>query len=191
MRVITLSGIILVIINFCVITNIYAQEDNKNTSIVKTLYFQVEIPDDWVYERSSESSITKILGFGPANTIIGTPAEYYAEVFDPNSTFAGVMFQQDTGYTIKNAPLDAYVKYKIHKQNLMKVISQKDVIVANETARQIELEAIGDNEGLKTTQYYLFHNKEPYSISYGSTSIIYEKYLPDFEKMLKSFKWID
>jgi len=188
---ITLSGIILVILTFSVITNIYSQEDNNNnTSIAKTLYFQIEIPDDWVYEITSQSSITKILGFGPLNVIGATPVEYY----DLNSFGIGSAFLRDADYTVRNAPLDAYVKYGIDRLEQVKIVSQKDVIVANETARQIEYEGIGEKEGFKGIQYYLFHDKEPYFISFGSfisgEDSLYEKYLPDFEKMLKSFKWL-
>ncbi|HET9773457.1 MAG TPA: hypothetical protein VFP25_00590 [Nitrososphaeraceae archaeon] len=74
----------------------------------------------------------------------------------------------------------------------MKVISQKDVIVANEIARQIYAEGIKELEGFKFLQYYVFHNKEPYFIGYKTSSgDLYEKYLPDFEKMVKSFNWLD
>jgi hypothetical protein len=64
--------------------------------------------------------------------------------------------------------------------------------VAKETARQIYSEGFGETQDLKFLQYYLFHNKEPYLIGYyGAKEGIYEKYLPDFEKMVKSFKWLD
>jgi len=79
----------------------------------------------------------------------------------------------------------------IDKQNLIQVTSQKDVIVANETATQIYAEGIGEGEGFKFLHYYLMHNKEPYILGYKAFDHLYEKYLPDFEKMLKSFKRID
>jgi hypothetical protein len=79
----------------------------------------------------------------------------------------------------------------IDKQNLIQVISQKDVIVANETTRQIYVEGIGEAEGFKFLHYYLMHNKEPYVLGYNASGPLYEKYLPDFEKMIKSFKWIN
>lgn len=188
MRIITLSGVILVIVilNFSVITiNIYAQ--NSNTTIEKTLYFQVEIPDNWRYEVFSDSYATELLGFGPSNSIGAMPSEH----FGSNTTYAAASFKQDAYYSIKNAPLDAYVKYMIDEQNLMKVISEKNVTVANEISRQIYAEGIGEKEGFKFLQYYVIHNKEPYRIGYTASGNLYEKYVPDFEKMLKSFKWID
>ena len=145
----TLIGIVtlvVVILNFCVITDnnkIYGQENNGNTTLEKTLYFQVEIPDDWTYQMYSDSYITDLLGFGPSNSIDAMPSEH----FGSNTTFATTNFKQYADYTIKNAPLDAFVKYMIDKQNLIQVTSQKDVIVANETATQIYAEGIG--EGFK------------------------------------------
>jgi hypothetical protein len=194
MRIITtLIGIItlvVVILDFCVITDnnkIYGQENNGNTTLEKTLYFQVEIPDDWTYQMYSDSYITDLLGFGPSNSIDAMPSEN----FGSNTTFATTNFKQYADYTIKNAPLDAFVKYMIDKQNLIQVTSQKDVIVANETATQIYAEGIGEGEGFKFLHYYLMHNKEPYVLGYKAFDHLYEKYLPDFEKMLKSFKRID
>jgi hypothetical protein len=186
MIIITLSGvIILVILNFSVITNIYAQ--NSNTTLEKTLYFQVEIPDDWTYEVFSDSYATELMGFGQSNSIGAMPSEH----FGSNTTYAAASFKQDAYYSIKNAPLDAYVKYMIDEQNLMKVISEKNVTVANETSRQIYAEGIGEKEGFKFLQYYVIHNKEPYRIGYTASGNLYDEYFPDFEKMLKSFKWID
>ena len=47
----------------------------------------------------------------------------------------------------KMSSLDIYVKYKLAEQNAMKVITQKDMILANETSRQIYAEGIGKFEG--------------------------------------------
>jgi hypothetical protein len=100
--------IVLIILNFSVITisvndnNIYAQ--NSNTTTERTLYFQVEIPDDWVYQVYSDSYITDLLGFGPSNSIDAMPPEQ----FSSNTTYATTNFKQYADYTIKNAPLDAF-----------------------------------------------------------------------------------
>lgn len=187
MRIITLSGVILVILIFSIITaNIYAQNSN-NTTLEKTLYFEIEIPNNWTYQVYSDSYITDVLGFGLSNSIDAMPTEH----FSSNTTYATTNFKQYADYTIKNAPLDAFVKYMIDKQNLIQVTSQKDVIVANETATQIYAEGIGEDEGFKFLHYYLIHNKEPYVLGYKASNHLYQKYLPDFEKMLNSFKWID
>lgn len=103
MRIITLSSVILVILTFSVITNIIAQDNN--TTLEKTLYFQIEIPDDWIYQSYSDTSVTKLLGFGPLNTIDAMPSEFWSS----NTTFPVVSFKQNAYYTIKNVPLDAYV----------------------------------------------------------------------------------
>jgi len=48
-----------------------------NTKTERTLYFQVEIPDDWTYEAFSDSYVTEVLGFGPLNTIGLVPSEFW------------------------------------------------------------------------------------------------------------------
>jgi hypothetical protein len=197
MRIVTtLIGfiiIVVVILNFSVSTdnnnNIYGQESNKteNTTLESTLYFKVEIPNDWAYEKYSASYLAELVGFGPLNNIRTMPSEYWGA----NTSYAVAGFQQIDYYTVRNAPLDLYEKYMIEHTPGMKVVSKKNVTFANEPSRQIYGEGIGEEEGFKFLQYYLFHNKEPYYIAYKASNNLYEKYLPDFEKMLKSFKWID
>lgn len=188
MMIITLSGvIIIVILNFSVVTNIYGQEDNNNTTLKKTFYFEVEIPDDWIYRKFSNAYATGLLGFGPSNSVVAIPVEYW----DSNTSYAVAQFRQDAYYGVKNTPLDIYVKYKLAEQNAMKVITQKDIILANETSIQIYAEGIGKFEGFKFLEYFAFHNKDPYVIAYYASNHVYEKYLPDFEKMVSSFKWIN
>ena len=71
-------------------------------------YFSIEIPDDWTYETSSNSYATELIGFGVINTINLTPMKIYAK---------DGIFQQDAYYSVKNAPLEKYVDYKLDQMN--------------------------------------------------------------------------
>ena len=166
--------------------SVYAQ-NSSNATLKKTFYFQVEIPDDWIFRKFSNSYATGLLGFGPSNSLVAIPVEFWGS----NTTYAVTQFRQDAYYDVKNASLNTYVKYKLAEQDAITVITQKDIILSNETSRQIYAEGIGKFDGFKFLEYYVFHNKEPYIITYHASNNVYEKYLPDFEKMVSSFKWIN
>lgn len=74
---------------------------------------------------------------------------------------------------------------------MMKVISQNETILDNQTAIQIHAEGFGEMNGYKFLQYYAIHNNDPYFISYKAFKDQYEKYLPDFKKMLRTFEFLD
>ena len=102
MRIITSSSVILVILIFSVITaNIYAQEDN-NTTLEKTLYFQVDVPDNWVYREFSDAYHVDASGFGVVSQILAIPIENLGS----NTSFVVAQFRQDADYLLRNAPLD-------------------------------------------------------------------------------------
>ena len=115
---------------FSISNSVAQNDDNKNSTTGETLYFKVQIPNNWTYQIYSDTYATEILGFGPVNVIQAVPSELYAK--DENYTVAG--FRQDAYYTVKNVPLEAYVKDKLEQQTLMKVISQNETILNNTTA---------------------------------------------------------
>jgi len=87
------------------------QENNNHLTISsreETPYFSIEIPDDWTYETSSNSYATELIGFGVINTINLTSMKIYAK---------DGIFQQDAYYSVKNAPLEKYVDYKLDQMN--------------------------------------------------------------------------
>jgi hypothetical protein len=108
MIIITLSGVIfLVILNFSVITNIYGQEDINNTTLKKTFYFEIEIPDDWIYRKFSNAYATGLLGFGPSNSLVAIPVEYWGS----NTSYAVAQFNRCLFCT--KMQILVYIKYKL------------------------------------------------------------------------------
>ena len=71
----------------------------------------------------------------------------------------------------------------------MKVASQNETILDNQTAIQIHAEGFSEMNGYKFLQYYTIHNSDPYFISYKVFKDQYERYLPEFKKMLSTFKF--
>jgi len=100
-------------------------------------------------------------------------------------------FGQELGYGIKNAPFELYVKYKIDRQTEMNVTSRQNVTIHGEPAVKIHGDGIKTFNGIKFVEYILMHDKEPYYIGYMANVKDFEKYLPQFEQMVKTFKFVD
>ena len=165
---------------------------------VNNRYFSIKIPDNWTYVQTTESPVAKILGFGPNNMIALTPNEFgefflnqtkpLSEMMENEGAFSS--FQQKADYPIKNAPLDLFVKYEIFKHNELKVVTRENATIDNEPAVKIFSDGIKSSNGINFVEYFVMHNKEPYYISFAANVKDFQKYLPQFEQMVKTFKFV-
>jgi len=162
---------------------------------VENLYFSLKIPDSWAYTESSNTPESKNTGFGSVNSIELTPNEFgdilvghdIEKFRQGGSPFA--QFIQDTDYP-KNALLESYVKYQINNYGIQNITSQQYTTVGNEKSIRIyanESAWFGDR---KVALYLVMHDKEPYYMLYTANGTNYEKYLPEFEQMVKSFRFV-
>jgi hypothetical protein len=83
------------------------------------------------------------------------------------------------------------VKYKIDRQDGMQVTSKQNGTIDNETAVKIYGDGIKSFSGIKIVEYMIWHDKKPYFIRYLANVKDFEKYLPEFEQILKTFKFVD
>jgi hypothetical protein len=98
-------------------------------------------------------------------------------------------FNMDVTYTIENAPLDVYVEYHIDKQDGLNVTSKQNATVGGEPAVTIHADGIDSFSGIKFVEYMVIHNKLPYYMDYVADVKDFEKYLPEFEHIVKTFKF--
>jgi hypothetical protein len=111
----------------------------------------------------------------------------YGKMFD-RGVYSTV--REDTRYSIKNAPLDLYVKHRINTLSSVNFTSQQDAIIGNEKAVRIEGNGINKLMSLKYLAYLVMHDKNAYYLEYIANVKDYEKYLPEFEQMTKSFRFV-
>ena len=64
---------------------------------------------------------------------------------------------------------------------------QQDTTVGNEKAVRIEGSKNDNFSNIRLMKYLLLHNNEPYIIRYVANVDDFERNLPDFELMVKSF----
>jgi hypothetical protein len=83
------------------------------------------------------------------------------------------------------------VKYVIDNYGIQNITSQQYTTVGNEKAVRISANDSAGYGNSNIVLYVIMHDKQPYQISYIANSKNYEKYLPEFEQMVKSFRFAD
>ena len=157
------------------------------------LPFSIEVPDSWSYTETPEPPLEHVLGVSSYSSVVLVPAKFAelliqdkGDIGMGNGT-AAIVFAEDSDYTVKNAPPDLYVKFRMNKDDSLNVTSRQDTMVGKEKAVRIEGSKNDTSGNIKLLEYLIIHNNEPYIIRYIASMNDFERYLPDFELMVKSF----
>ena len=158
-----------------------------NAILVNNTDFSIDIPDNWAYEQG----ISSVIGLTPSEfgVLLVNHSKPLSEKMKDEGAFAS--FEQERNFPIKNAGFDVYVKYNIDRQDGMNVTSNQNVTLDNEAAVKIHGDGIKSFSGVKFVEYMLMHNEQPYSIAYMANVKDFEKYLPEFEQIVESLKFVD
>jgi hypothetical protein len=179
------------------LTAVHGQEKVQNP------YFSMKIPNTWTYVEFSNTGIADLYGRGPGNTVILAPSDFSNFLLqnkegDTTTTDQKMQegggaysaFAQDTDYNIKNSPLEAYVKYRIDQQSdNWNVSSMDNGTIGKQKAVKISANGTNESANLRKVEYLVLHDKDAYSLLYAANVKDYDKYLPDFEQMVKSFRF--
>ncbi|MDW0138606.1 MAG: hypothetical protein QOK86_02575 [Nitrososphaeraceae archaeon] len=160
---------------------------NVNAIVANNTDFSIDIPDNWAYEQG----IFPVVALTPNEygVLLVNHSKPLTEKMKDEGAFAS--FEQERNFPIKNADFDVYVNYKIDRQDGMNVTSKENVTLDNEAAVKIQGDGIKSFSGIKFVEYMLMHNEQPYFIAYMANVKDFEKYLPEFEEMVKSLKFVD
>ena len=160
---------------------------NVNAIVVNNTDFSIDIPDNWTYEQGIFSVIA--LTPNEFGVLLVNHSKPLSEKMKDEGAFAS--FKQERNFPIKNAGFDVYVTYNIDRQDGMNVTSKQNVTLDNEAAVKIHGDGIKSFSGIKFVEYMLMHNEQPYSIAYMANVKDFEKYLPEFEQIVESLKFVD
>jgi len=157
------------------------------------LPFSIEVPDSWSYTETPEPPLEHVLGVSSYSSVVLVPAKFAelliqdrGDIGMGNGT-AAILFAEDSDYTVKNAPPELYVKFRMNKDDSLNVTSRQDTTVGKEKAVRIESSKNDTSGNIKLLEYLIIHNNESYIIRYITSINDFERYLPDFELMVKSF----
>ena len=157
------------------------------------LPFSIEVPDSWSYTETPEPPLEHVLGVSSYSSVVLVPAKFAelliqdrGDIGMGNGT-AAILFAEDSDYTVKNAPPELYVKFRMNKDDSLNVTLRQDTMVGKEKAVRIEGIKNDTSGNIRLLEYLIIHNNEPYIIRYIASMNDFERYLPDFELMVKSF----
>lgn len=160
---------------------------NVSAIVVNNTDFSINVPDNWTYVQGIFSGIA--LTPKEFGILLVNHSEPLSEKMKDEGAFAS--FTKDRNFPIKNAGFDVYVKYKINIQDGMNVTSKENVTLEDEAALKIRGDGIKSFSGIKFAEYMLMYNEQPYLIGYMANVKNFEKYLPEFEKIVKTFRFVD
>lgn len=163
---------------------------NASAILAKNEYFSVEAPDDWAYTGDYAYS-----------TEFKLAPQIFPDTLDSSAPALGLLnrgvfveLEAEPDFYITNAPLGTYVKKWVGFAS-----TGTNATVAGEPAvKKLHNSTVGGNKefpplpvaNINTVSYYVKHNDEYYRLSYFANEKDYEKYLPVFEQMVKTFKFM-
>ena len=182
-----LLAIILLMFSLPPLQGAYAAESFKG------LPFSVQIPDTWAYTETPEPPIEHVLGVASYTSVALVPVQFAELLIEEKGDIeigngsAAVVFAKASDYSVKNAPLDLYIKYRMNEDDSLNVISRQDTIVGKEKAVRIDGSKNDTSGNTRLLEYLLLHKNEPYVLRFIAGVNEFERYLPEFELMVKSF----
>ena len=170
---------------------------NIHAVTVNNTDFSIEVPNGWVYRED----------FIFDNGTLLTPNEFADFLITGNLSALldvqhfGVMVElaPDPRFPIKNAPVEIYAKHSSKFANNLSP-TYENATIGGERAIKLFLNStdIASKLGttnvpvsLVTTSYFVIHDDQPYFLNYMANAKDYQKYLPQFEQIVKTFKFVN
>jgi hypothetical protein len=166
-----------------------------NAVIVNNTDFSIEVPNGWVYRDN----------FNFPNGTILTPNEFadflitdnLSALMDPQHFGVMMELAPDPRFPIKNAPVEIYAKYASkYTNNLFPTYENATVggerairVFVNSTDVASKLGMNNVTVSVVGVSYNVMHDDQPYFLNFMANEKDYQKYLPQFEQMVKSFKF--
>jgi hypothetical protein len=163
--------------------------------IVNNTNFSVNVLGNWAFLN------VKLEGAGDYNSsILLIPTEFSDFFMSSNGNFqklfqkvgASSFMTLDSAYLFRNVPLEIYAQSYINQLSEGKVLSKENTTIDGE--RALKFHSTYKDKGNLTrivegVDYYVFHDGNPYRLSYIASPKDFQKYLPQFEQMVKTFKF--
>lgn len=173
-----------------VMTALTLSVSNIHAVTVNNTDFSFEVPNGWVYKED----------FVFDNGTLLTPNEF-ADVLINTSALLddldGVMVElaPDPRFPIKNAPVEIYAKHALKFVNNPS-LTYENATVGGERAIKVFINSTDLTKSLANVtvslvavSYYVMYDDQPYFLNYMANAKYYQKYLPQFEQMVKTFKF--
>lgn len=185
--------ILLSISTFAVALLLTSSDSKVYAVTVNKPLFSVKLLDNWAYANAK-------LQNGEGSGIIVIPTEFSDFLANSNGDYQKLLENlsvyslliADTSYPFENVPLDIYVQYRVNASyDAFMLWPKKNTAIDGKKALKI-YGNVGDNStnADQMVGYYVFYEGNPYRLEFYATENYYQKYLPQFEKMVKTFKFV-
>jgi len=166
--------------------------------------FSVNVLDNWAYKESnnplgktfgSNNLLANLFGGGTGVQLI--PSEFSNLLVNASQQLSGKSVQDrgvfsqfvlDSGYPFRNIPLDVYAQYNANLSKV-KIFSRENATIDGEKAIKTHRSPRDNTTNVEVLEYITVHDGKPYYIQYIANVKDYQKYLPQFEQMVKTFKF--
>ena len=147
--------------------------------------YSIDIPHSWAYELLLPPNVKATPDEFGELLVNDTRRE---EIINRPGAYVEFLKVPYYDYPIQDAPFDVYVKHKIYTDRHLNsvVMSIQNATIDGEPAVKIH----DKFSGAEITMYLIWHNEEPYDFTYVANVKDYQKYLPEFEQMVKTFKFV-
>jgi hypothetical protein len=173
-------------------------------TIANNSIFSINVLDNWAYMETNleGGAAVKLPNGAEANSaILLIPTEFSEFLNNINNGDAQKLFQNvgalslmtlDSGYLFRNVPLEIYAQYQLNKSGgLERILSKENATIDGEKAMKFHTTFKGKSTNFdEGVGYYFFHDGNPYFIDYSANEKDFKRYLPQFEQMVKSFKFV-
>jgi PsbP len=183
------SGVLLLSL-ISVFNNVYGITVN-NTD------FSVNVLDNWAYSDGNPLAKALASAFGGAiglqlipnefsNLLVNTSQELSGKSIQDKGAFS--VFALDSQYPYRNILLDTYAQYNANLSKV-KIFSRENATVDGEKALKTHRTPRDNTTNVEVLEYITVHDGKLYFIQYAANVKDYQKYLPQFEQMVKTFKF--
>jgi hypothetical protein len=176
---------------------VLVSSSDSNVYAITTLnytYFYVDVLDNWAYSdiKLGNGSASGISGILLIPTVFSdffiNKDEDMQKRFENVGAFSLITIDTEF-YQFRNVPLEIYTQYQINKDE-GKIFSKENTTIDGEKAVRIH-KPVRDNSSNvdEEVNYYVVHDNIPYRLTYAADVKDFQKYLPQFEQMVKTFKF--
>jgi PsbP len=191
-----LMAILTISISMTVVVLLPSLNSGVNAIVVNNTDFSVNVLDNWAYTQSSNPLADM---YGIVSTITIIPSEFsHLLVNESDLSFESIrnggansIIALDSEYPFRNVPVERYAEYNINiaNQNKAKILSKENATIDGEKAIKIHYSLSSPFDNIKLIQYYTVHDENAYLLDYEANVKDFQKYLPQFEQMVKTFKF--
>jgi hypothetical protein len=154
--------------------------------------FSVNVLDNWAY--TEPNPIAQALGGSYLDLV---PVEFSEFLVNTSKEITGESIQNggaysimslDTQYPYRNVPLQIYTQYSMNVSEV-KIFSIQNTTVDGEPAVKVH-RGPRNNFTNKVLDYYIVHKGNPYTLQFAANVKDFQRYLPQFEQMVNTFKFV-